>query len=170
VGVAHADGLKLFGQAVKGASRQDVRAALVKAGLGKKRVDSRYFCDEYSVHGQITGAKDLLVCYTAHDHFAYAQYTFPSFLDTEQVTRVAALVSSKYGKPTSVDGRADLGDVTEVWSMHDGTEVVVARGWPSTTTYLTLKDPRATRALEATIEAQKAEERKQQAKQQGNAF
>lgn len=170
LGVAHAGSLHLFGVPLKGAVRHDLRAALSKAGFGGTRVDSHYFCDEYAVRGQIKGAKKLLVCYTGDDHFAYAQYTFPSFMDTQQVVRVADLVTSKYGQPTNVHGNAGLGDVTEVWAMDDDTEVVVSRGWPSTTTYLTLKDPKAARVLQATIKAQKARENKAQAQQQGNAF
>lgn len=170
--VAHADApLALFGTPLSGASRADLRQALKQAGLAPKRVQDGYFCDEYNVDGQLKGAKELTVCYTDGDErFASAEYTFPSFMDVQQVQRVIDTVASKYGRPSALRGDVGLGNVTALWRQPQGMEIRVVRGWPDTTTYLDLIDLAANRKMKAQIEAEKNAATKQQAQKDSNAF
>lgn len=166
-----ATSLALFGTPLKGAARSDLRQVLIKAGLSAQRVDDHYFCDEYGVNGQLKGASRLTVCYTENDdRFASAEYTFPAFMDTQLVQRVIDTVASKYGRPGSVDGSIGLGNVTARWSMPQGMEIKVWRGWPETTTYLDLVDRSADQKMKAQMRADKDAALQKQAHKDANAF
>lgn len=164
-------GLSLFGTPLKGASRAVLRETLSKAGLQPKRVDDGYFCDLYKVDGQLQDASELTVCYTeGDDKFASAEYTFPAFVDTGMVKRVVERVTLKYGRPSRVSGDYGLGSVTALWLRPQGMEIRVARGWPDTTTYLDLIDVANQRRMEQQIAAVKAQQQRQQAQRERDAF
>lgn len=162
--VAHAaDSLTLFGTPLKGASRTVLRAALAKSGLNPTRVDNGYFCDEYGVNGQLQGATKLSVCYTEDDNrFASAIYVFPAFVDASKVKQVVQMVTSKYGRASTLHGMFDLGNVTATWNRPAGMRIQVTRGWPDTTVYLMLED----RASDAKMHAQMSHETAQRAQKQ----
>lgn len=163
--------LTLFGTPLRGATRTELRAALQKAGLIQERVDDGYFCDKYGVNGQIKGAKGLTVCYSEGDNvFAAATYSFPAFMDTGLVKRVVDMVKTKYGSPSSFQGMYDLGDVTARWDQPQGMEVEVTRGWPDTTTYLTLEDRANWARMNTQIKRDQAQRIRQQAAHDGRAF
>jgi hypothetical protein len=163
--------LQLFGVSLHDASRATLRAAVKKAGLIPVRVDDQYYCDKYAVNGHLKGAKTLVVCYTGkRNRFAYAEYIFPTFMDTALVTRVIAMVKVKYGAPDHLDGDENLGAVTATWNEGADMNIEVSRGWPNTTTYLDLIDAPNKSRMNAEIQADKAQKQKQQAQQQSNAF
>ena len=163
--------LALFGTPLKGATRSELRQVLSNAGLSAQRVDDHYFCDKYGVNGQLKGASQLMVCYTEDtDRFAVAEYTFPAFMDTQLVQRVIDTVASKYGRPGSVDGNIGLGSVTARWSMPQGMQIKVSRGWPDTTTYLDLIDRPADQKMKAQMHADKSAALQRQAQKDANAF
>jgi hypothetical protein len=166
-----AEPLSLFGMPLKGASRDALRQALVKAGLTPTRVDNSYFCDLYDPNGQLKGADKLTVCYTEDDNaFASAEYTFPAFMDTALVQRVINMVQTKYGRPTSLQGNVNLGDVTAKWAEPQGMQVVVTRGWPDTTTFLDLIDLANNRKMHAQMKADTSDRERKQAQSQSKAF
>ncbi len=169
---AHAaEPLALFGTPLKGANRDALRAALVKAGLTPTRADNNYFCDLYDTNGQLKGATKLSVCYTEDNNtFASAQYTFPAFMDTGLVQRVINTVQTKYGRPSSVQGDVNLGGVTAKWHEPGGMQVKVSRGWPDTTTYLDLTDVANDRKMHAQMKADEAARQQKQAQSQSKAF
>lgn len=168
---AHATALMLFGMPLKGATRTELRATLQKAGLQPDRVSDRYFCDEYGVNGQIKGANKLTVCYTDDNNtFAEATYRFPAFMDTGLVKRVVDMVDTKYGAPSSVQGMYDLGNVTVRWYRPQDMMVEVSRGWPDTTTYLTLEDRANDAKMHAQMQRDKAQSERTQAEKDSNAF
>ena len=162
--------LTLFGTHLQGATRTELRLALNKAGLSPIRVDGRYFCDSYAVHGQLAGASQLEVCYTLGNHFALAQYTFPGSMDTALVKRVIDVVASKYGRPASFSGDVNLGNVAALWNEPGGMRIVVARGWPDTTTFLGLEDPATERRMKAQAANAQHERRQEQARHDSKAF
>jgi len=162
--------LELFGVKLHNASRDTLRIAVKKAGLIPERVDSHYFCDKYDVNGQLKGAKILHLCYTSDTNsFAYAEYTFPAFMDTALVSSVISLIIGKYGMPSSQTGNVNLGPVKAVWQKADNMSITVSRGWPDTTT-LNLTDITNKNHFDDELQQQEAYEQKQQAKQQSNAF
>ena len=169
---AHAaEPLSLFGAPLKGANRDALRAALAKAGLTPTRVDNSYFCDLYDTNSQLKGATKLTVCYTEdNDTFASAEYTFPAFMDTGLVQRVINMVQTKYGRPSSVQGDANLGGVTAKWNEPSGMQAKVLRGWPDTTTYLDLMDVANDRKMHAQMKADEAARQQKQAQSQSKAF
>ncbi|OIR07905.1 hypothetical protein GALL_97680 [mine drainage metagenome] len=163
--------LALFGTPLKGATRSELRQTLSKAGFSAQRVDDGYFCDQYSVDGQLKGATQLTVCYTENtNRFASAEYTFPGFMDTQLVQRVIHVVESKYGRPSSVNGDIGLGGVTARWNVAQGMALKVSRGWPDTTTYLDIIDRGMNRTMHAQMQADKAAAIRQQAAKDANAF
>ena len=151
---AHAE-VTLFGQNLKTVTRPQMRTALKAESVTPTREDSNYWVDQYDAKGLLKEATGLDIGYRDSDsRLAYAKYTFESFMDTEQVVRVAKLVSSRYGRPTAQRGNAGLGEVSYVW-RNDGIEIEVSRGWPSTTTTLTYSNPPVNRGMEAEIARQR---------------
>lgn len=166
-----AEPLALFGTPLKGATRAELRQALPKAGLTPTRVDDGYFCDTYQTDGVPQGASQLTVCYTEDNNaFASAEYTFTAFMDTGLVKRVIDTVAQKYGRPGSVSGNYGLGNVTARWTMPQGMEIRVTRGWPDTTTYLDLIDRTNNDRMQAQMKAASASRLKQQAQKDSSAF
>lgn len=169
---AHAaDSLTLFGTPLKGASRTVLRAALAKSGLNPTRVDNGYFCDEYGVNGQLQGATKLSVCYTEdNDRFASATYVFPAFVDASKVKQVVQMVTSKYGKASTVNGMFDLGNVTATWNRPADMRIEVTRGWPDTTVYLMLEDRASYAKMQAQIKHARAQRAQKQMQHDSKAF
>jgi hypothetical protein len=162
--------LNIYGLNLKGAKRPAVEKILSKHGFNPIRVGSKYFCDKYGINGQIKGAKQLYVCFTSNNTFAYAEYIFPSFINPALVTHVINIVADKYGHNYSENGRASLGDVTAIWNTVDGTEVKVYRGWPSTDVYLYLIDINKKNKLANEISAIKRAKEKNISKKESSAF
>lgn len=163
--------LTLFGVTLQDATRTTLRAAILKAGLSGTRVDDGYFCDEYGVHGQLSGASTLSVCYTEDSNrFATATYTFPAFVDASKVKQVIQLVNGKYGRPDSVQGMYDLGNVKADWYRPGGMLIEVSRGWPDTTVFLTLEDRSANTKMQAQIKQEQKRQAQQQLKHDSSAF
>lgn len=132
--------LELFGTPLKNAQRIDLRKVLANTDLKPTRVDDNYWADTYNPERVLEGATYLAVTYTDAGSFAQAQYKFPSHVDTGQIKRVVDFVASKYGRPNSTKGNYGLGEVVVTWNMPQGMKVTVSRGWPDTTTYLSITD------------------------------
>jgi TPR repeat protein len=164
--------LKLFGVGLKGITRDQLEPVLTKAGLTPHNghVGAKWWFDKYDVNGRLEGASELAVGYTSDNRFAFAEYTFPSIMIPDQVRRIIAMVKTKYGRPSSVNGPYGLGNVTAYWNVGDGMRVEVKRGWPNTTTYLDLIDVKAYAAMKQAMAKQKAKRGAKRAKKQSNAF
>lgn len=163
--------LQLFGTTLKGATRTQLRHVFKSRGMKALREDDRHWDDLYDPRGVLSEATAFGVEYEeATGAFAEAQYTFQSFMDTGQVTRIIALVRSKYGAPSSLHGSADLGEVTARWNLPDGMQIAVHRGWPDTTTYLDYIDVASEAFVKLEMDAARKAELKAKAKRQGNAF
>jgi hypothetical protein len=163
--------LDLFGVALKGASREALRDVFKRNGLQALREDNRYWVDTYNAKGVLEGASELASGYvSATDKFAYAEYTFPTFMDEELVAKVIQMVATKYGKPSSQSGSIRLGPVSAKWQLAQGMQVEVYRGWPDTTTHLKLLDPAAYRLMQAEIDKERNAQATQKARAQSNAF
>jgi len=167
--VKSAEGIELFGTTLRNAQRTQMRQVLKQNGMTATRELDQYWYDQYDARGVLKEATEFSVGYVG-GRFGEAMYTFPSHLDTDQVRRIIEMVSVKYGKPTTVNGRYNRGTVTATWKMKQGMEVIVQRGWPSTTTNLILRDTAAHRALNAEIAANEKAQTTAQAKAQGRAF
>jgi hypothetical protein len=102
--------------------------------------------------------------------FAYATYTFESFMDTDQVKRIVNRVRQKYGKPTRLSGSWELGPVKAIWNMPDNIEIEVSRDWPSTTTFLTYSHRSHYQAMQAEIKATQQSREREKTSRQSNAF
>lgn len=162
--------LELFGVPLANATRNTLQPALQKAGLTPVQVGSQWWYDIYRVNGQMPGAHKLLVGYTTNNKFAYAQYVFPSFMNTQLVNKVIHMVEDKYGAPTQESGSSGLGDVTATWNEGNGMRIRVIRGWPSTTTYLDLENVANKARMEAQMHAQKMQHEAHEAQAHSNAF
>ena len=162
--------LSLFGVPLEHATRAKVEVAMDKAGLTPVQVGKKFWYDIYRVRGQLPGASQLIVGYTKNNRFAMARYVFPSFMDTGQVTKIIHMVEDKYGPPSSRTGMAGLGVVTATWREPGGMEIRVVRGWPATTTTLSLLNPAMDARMKAQIAAEKAHKLDVQARADSNAF
>lgn len=162
--------LKLFNVSLLNPDRKTLENAIKKAGLTPINAGSNYSCDSYKVNGQLSGASKLYVCYTQNNRFANAQYVFPAFINPKLVKRVITMVSDKYGKPESVNGNYNLGDVTAYWHFGSNEEIKIFRGWPSTSVYLNLRNISNYRRFLYELHKQKENHIAKKAKSQGNAF
>jgi hypothetical protein len=163
--------LELFGVKLKGATRGQLREAFRAGGLSPVRVDDDYWVDTYGPDAVMEGAAAFEAGYVSKTKgFAYAEYEFSSFMDTGLVTKVANMVSHKYGRPSSKSGMESLGPVTYKWRCPQGMSIRVSRGWPTTTTYLTFTDEAAFAEMKAEQEAEKRAQEKAKAKSQTKAF
>jgi hypothetical protein len=163
--------LELFGVPVKGASREQLRQVLKKNGLRATREDARYWVDSYDAHDVLEGASTFESGYvSATGKFAFAQYTFSVFMDTELVGKVIRMVAAKYGPPSSRSGNYGLGPVTARWNMGQGMEIEVSRGWPDTSTFLLFKDVAAFGQMQDEINAEKKAQEREKADSQSKAF
>jgi IS605 OrfB family transposase len=132
---------------------------------------TRHERDLYDASGTLKEAKELSVGYVAKTgRFAYAEYKFESFMDTDQVRRVIEMVGTKYGKPSSFRGSYGLGNVSAQWNLPGGINLEVRRGWPSTTTYLTYSHSANYAAMRQEIQAQEKRQQQQEAQRQSKAF
>lgn len=163
--------LELFGVSLKGATREQLRQAFKQNGLRATREEDRYWVDLYDAQAVLDGASEFTAGYVgASGKFAFAQYTFPGFMDTQLVTKVINMVATKYGRPSSQNGRPELGRVSAKWKIGQGMEIEVSRGWPDTTTYLRFMDSSAHSQMRAEMDATEKAHAEQKAKAQANAF
>jgi len=163
--------LSLFGVELKDVKRDDFRVACKQTGCIPVREDKDYWVDVFEVNGKLKGASDLHAGFVkATDSFAFAQYTFKGFMDTKLVERVIGLVSSKYGRPSSVQGNYGLGPVKAVWDIKGGMMIEVSRNWPDTTTYLIYVDNAAYSRMDKEIQAMRLEKERVESKAQNAAF
>lgn len=161
---------QLFNVELKGATREQMRSAIQNTNVKPIRVDDNYWVDKYRPDGVLQGATELSLGYTSNGKFAYAEYTFPAFVDTGKIIEVARLVASKYGQPSQRTGNTNVGSASFTWNFKNGTNIVVYRGWPDTTTYLSIKDKTSYAKMNAEIAAEEKRQFQQKAKQQQSAF
>lgn len=163
--------LELFGVPLKGAQRDQIRQAIKKNSLQPVREDKNYWIDTYDAQGVLEGATEFVAGYvSATDKFAYAEYKFPAFIDTQMVVKVINMVTMKYGRPSSKRGSYGLGEVSAKWNLGQGMQIEVYRGWPDTTTYLKFVDTSAHNQMRAEITAAKNTQERQKTKAQNQAF
>ena len=168
--LAQQKSLEMPGVQLNGASREQIRQALRKQGVKALREDLAYWFDTYSAQGLLEGADELAMGYLTSGRFAVATYTLPSFMDVQQASRVAEMVSSKYGRPTAVRGNYGIGPATATWSLGSSARVEVFREWPNTTTYLRLSDPAAMEQMRSEMEEDRKAQAAQKAKAQSKSF
>ena len=162
-------GLDLFGVPLSGATTASVEAAAIKAGM-KPIHDDRAQCKMFLVNGLLKGAKTFEVCGTNKGEFAAANYTFPSFLDTDQVGRIVLMVKSKYGMPDHASGNLTVGPVEVDWIRGGHTLLQVRRDWPSTTTYMTYAYLPGWKTMAKEITAERQAKKAEQYKKQSSAY
>lgn len=163
--------LQLFGVKVKGASRDQLRVAFKEGGLAATRENDRYWVDTYNPQGVMEGASAFSAGYLMNGRtFAYAEYEFRGFMNTELVTKVANMVINKYGPPSYHSGQEGLGAVTYKWNLPQGMLIQVQRGWPDTTTYLSFVDNAVFAEMKREQESDKQAAEKEKAKEQSKAF
>ena len=161
---------KLFNVPLICASRDDLMFAVKKTKSQVKREDKGQWGDSYFTSNVLKGSSELSINYTVDDFFAKATYTFPSNMNTKQITEVRNFVANKYGNPNYENGRVSVGEVTYKWNLEDGIELTVSRGWPNTTTYLSYTYPENYLAMTKEQDKQKKEREAKEYQAQGDAF
>ena len=163
--------VELFGVSLKNADRDQLRQVFKQNGMVPTREDNGYWVDTYDAQKVLEGASDFKTGYvSASNKFAFAEYTFSGFMDTGMVGKVIEMVTTKYGRPSSKSGSYGLGPVTAKWSMGQGMQIEVSRGWPDTTTLLRFIDSAANKQMQAEINTEKNAQARQKAQSQSKAF
>lgn len=171
VSAADTKSIELFGVTLKGASRDQLRKTFKQNSLKATREDDDYWVDKYNAQGVLDGASELAAGYVnASRTFAFAEYTFPAFMDSQLVGKIINMVAIKYGRPSSQNGNYELGSVNARWNVGQGMQIEVSRGWPDTTTYLRFSDTAAYSLMNAEINTEKKSQEQQKAKAQSKAF
>ncbi|MHB1565272.1 MAG: hypothetical protein ACYCXG_00885 [Acidiferrobacter sp.] len=129
----------MFGVPLAAATRRTLEHALHHAHMRLKPAGHHQRQDVYAVNGALKGAQTLVVDFTDGGRFAKARYEFKSFMDTTIVARVIRMVKAKYGPPATVSGHLGIGPVRALWHLQQGFRVVVTRGWPNVTTFMTIE-------------------------------
>lgn len=162
------DVTRLFNLSIKCSKREDMRESLrlTKA----KFVRQHGLSDIYSSSLLLKESSQLKIDYDGHLNFIQATYTFPSRMDIGQVARILELVESKYGKPSLSEGQANVGSVNYKWILKDGIEILVRRGWPETTTYMSYRYPELHDELAMIREKQMNRLKVKEYQSQNNAF
>ncbi len=161
---------KLFNVVIKCSGRDELMVAVKAAGAGVKHEDKQSWGDKYHSSSILKGSSVLAIDYTVDNYFAKATYTFPSNLNTAQVTQVRDFVANKYGSANSSNGRASLGAVSYKWVLEDGIEISVSRGWPDTTTFLSFIHPSNNQVMIDERTRQKKSREAKAYESQNNAF
>ena len=161
---------QLFNIELKGATRNQIRTALQNTNVSAVREDDQYWIDKYNANGVLQGATDLNFGYSSNGKFAYAEYKFPAFVDTNKIVQVARLVATKYGKPSQSSGDLDLGEASMTWNFKNGMAIDVYRGWPNTTTYMRYRDKQNYPNMLKEINEVKRQQEQAQIEKQNNAF
>lgn len=143
--------VELFGLSLQTADRSSLRPAIQAARVEVVREVDSYPYDLYDPGDWMAGATEMAVGYTRDSQlFAVAEITFRSFDDTEQVRLVAEQVRNSLGPWQRVSGRRAEGPVEFEWQLGD-LRVLVHRGWPDTTTYLTYEVPSRVQLLQSQL-------------------
>lgn len=162
------DATKLFNVSIKCADREEMRKAL---SLTKAEFMREFeWSETYSSSLLLKGSSKLKIDYNNVYKFIQATYTFPSQLDVDQVVMIQNLVASKYGKPSSVDGQANVGPISYNWILKDGIEITVRRDWPNTTTYMSYRYPELHDSMVAKIEKEERKKNTKEFQSQNSAF
>lgn len=129
----------MFGVPLAAATRGTLERALRHAHMRLRHAGHHRHRDVYAVNGALKGAQTLVVEFTDGGHFAKARYEFKSFMDTTIVAHVIHMVKAKYGPPVTMSGHLGIGPVRAVWRLQQGFRVVVRRGWPNVSTFMTIE-------------------------------
>jgi hypothetical protein len=127
------DEVELYGVKLKGANREDMRKALLQAGLTPSKNDkSNEWADYYEVNGQFADAYGLCTAFDpSTGEFAFATYLFPLTDDLGHTKRLYDVFLGKYGEPESADGHVELGAATVKWQDPSGQwGITLRRNWP----------------------------------------
>ena len=144
--------VELFGLALDQTDRSALRSAIHEAGVKVVREVDTYPYDLYNPSPWREGATEMAVGYTQENQlFAVAEITFRSFNDTEQVREIAEQVRDQLGPWQRVMGRRSEGPVEFEW-QRGGVQVMVHRGWPDTTTYLTYEIPERVEQMQQALQ------------------
>ena len=146
-----------------------MRASLRRRGVSV--IKSAPWIDLYDARRILEGVTTLRIGYVrATQKFAIAEYTFPSVADTQQVRRIIAMVSEKYGPPQASSGNLAVGAVQAEWQLPGRMRIVVDRKWPDTTTYLNYVDDEAFTEQQAEYRRYLDEEHQKEAAAQEDAL
>jgi hypothetical protein len=163
--------VELFGITLKNADREQLRQAFKQNGMKAVREDKLYWVDTYNAEGVLEGASEFSAGYvSATGKFAFAEYKFAGFMDTQLVGKVISMVSVKYGRPSAQSGDYGLGPVTATWNIGQDMKIEVSRSWPDTTALLKFIDSAANKQMRVEIDAEMKTQERQKAKSQNKAF
>ncbi|MFK7160105.1 SH3 domain-containing protein [Marinospirillum sp. MEB164] len=145
--------VELFGVTLLEADRARLRAAIQATDVRVVREVDHFPYDLYDPSGWRSGATEMAIGYTLQESlFAVAEITFRSENNTEQVRQIAEQVSEELGPWQRVQGRRSEGPVEFEWRLGELT-VMVHRGWPDTTTYLTYEVPQRMAIMQSELQA-----------------
>jgi hypothetical protein len=144
--------IEMYGVRLSTATRDAMRQALHAQGVKPLRQDARYWVDIYDAKALLAGASQFYLGYSAATQkLAFAEYAFPSFMDSRQTQQILKKVVAKYGAPHETLGDLAMGAYTARWIMTEGMQIQLVREWPETSTFLKFSNPAVDRELKAEL-------------------
>ena len=142
---------KLFGVVFKNAGIDEMREAIIKNG-GIPLGERGFRHQEFKSKAIIEESETLRLLSDSTGRLYRASYKFPSFKETEQITKIRRMIEHKYGLPYVSDGNEKIGKACHEWKLADGIYIVVFRDWPDTTTWLHYINPEIDKIVKAESE------------------
>lgn len=119
----------LFGQKLDATNRDDMRAALQKAGAKIKTADDKHICDVYEAGSLVPGAGEMAICYGPDKKLAFLKIDYPAE-DKNRADAVLKMVESRFGSPTAGEG-----EDASLWNLGS---VIVATQYAPTHKHISL--------------------------------
>jgi len=144
--------IEMYGVRLSTATRDAMRKALMAHKVKPMRQDERYWVDIYDAKELLPGASQFYLGYSAMTQkLAFAEYTFPSFMDSRHAQQILNKVVAKYGPPHETFGQLAMGAFTARWLMTEGMQIQLVREWPETSTFLKFSNPAVDREMRAEL-------------------
>ena len=113
----------LFGQKLNESRRDEMRAALKKAGARTKREDNQHICDIYDSATVVPGSSEMAICYGPDSRLGFLKIDYPA-PDSSRADTIYKMVESRFGEPTAGEG----GD-SRLWNL--GPVIVATKYAPA---------------------------------------
>lgn len=144
---------RLFDLILKNSTRDELWNAISRQKLKIIRQNKNYWVDKYDSSMFLKGSTLLTMYYLSDGSFVQAEFKFPESMNTKLIHDVKELVIEAYRQYDKVDGQLSVGKMSYRWDFYDGMKILVSRGWPDTTTYLTFYYPKRIKKLNEEIDS-----------------
>lgn len=112
----------LFGQNLSETKRMEMRNALQKAKVSKKREDDSHICDIYDPGKLIPGSTEMAICYGPDNKLGFVKIDYPA-QNRQRADAIFKMVQNRFGTPSASEGSD-----SNLWNL--GSVIVAAKYEP----------------------------------------